>query len=159
MLGSIRRQYGGKEGVVAEYNVRRDIQACQKVFSVPWMRMVITPLDTCGRVSLKGERYQRLFKATDSVVQAVIENYRIWAQDKPDWDPTVGSSVLFDTVAIHQAFSSEFRVIESMGVRVTDNGYTVSDPSAPQMDVAIDWTDLDAYEEFLTDRLLANVVR
>ncbi|RJS83059.1 hypothetical protein CW706_06390, partial [Candidatus Bathyarchaeota archaeon] len=48
---------GGNEGVVAEYNVKKDPEAAQIVFSAPW-DITITPLDTCGFVKLRGERYR-----------------------------------------------------------------------------------------------------
>ena len=44
--------------------------------------------------------------------------------------------------------------MERMGLRVTDDGLTLPDPAAPPFDVALDWTDLDGFEEHLATRLL-----
>ena len=159
MHGCIRHSRK-EERAMPESNVKNDIAACQKVFAAPWQEMVITPLDTCSFVTLQGDRYQKLRGANDPVMQAVMENYRIWAGDpKAPHDPDTASSVLFDTVAVYLAFTTEHLVMERMGVRVTDEGLTVADLSARKMDVATDWRDLDAYEAFLVERLLGSVTR
>ena len=159
MHGSIRRGYAGGAAPSAEYNVKADAASCRRVFQAPWREMVITPLDTCGLVRLGGRRYERLKRSAEPVMQAVLENYRIWAQNNPRCDPEAQSSVLFDTVAVYLAFATRHLVMERMGVAVTDDGFTVEDPAAREMDVAIEWEDLDAYEELLTQRLLGPVVR
>ena len=52
MHGSIRKGYNGIDKPMKEYNVLKHTAACQKVFSTPW-DISITPLDTCGIVSLR----------------------------------------------------------------------------------------------------------
>ena len=62
----------------------------------------------------------------DPLVQAVIENYRIWSgktRDKAERE----SSILFDTVAVYPAISEDLLVMERLGIRVTDDGRTVID--------------------------------
>ena len=54
MHGSIRKGYNGIDKHMKEYNVLKHTAACQKVFSTPW-DISITPLDTCGIVSLRHE--------------------------------------------------------------------------------------------------------
>ncbi len=154
MLGHIIEpgQPGG-----AEYNVHEDIPACQKTLSAPWRSLTITPINTCGKVRLKGERYQRLRNSDDPLVRTVIENYRMWGEGNERVHPDRESSVLFDTVAIYLAFAREYLEIERMGVRVADDGRTVRDPSGPQIDVAIRWRDLDGFKDFLTQRMLGEV--
>ena len=89
--------------------------------------------------------------------QAVIENYRIWIR-QTEWarafDPDTQSSVLFDTVAVYLAFSEELLVMEDLGIRVTDDGYTVIDESAKVIHCAMDWKDLSAFEDLLVQRLV-----
>ena len=150
MFGSIRRHHEGADGAIAEYNVAHDIPACQKVFTAGWKSMVITPMDTCGMVRLKGNLYAAVYNCPDPLIRAVIENYRIWLQGKPEQEQ---SSILFDTVAIYLAFTQELLVMEKMGLRVTDEGFTVRDPNGPSVGVAMDWKDLAQYEEFLVGRL------
>ena len=155
MHGSVRRGYGGSAEVSAEYNVARNPQACRDAFAAPW-DVTITPLDTCGLIKLAGEKYRAVRDCDDPLVQAVIENYRLWVENVT-WaqglDPTTESSILFDTVAIYLAFSEELLVMEKLGIRVTDKGHTVIDDSAKHINCATDWKDLPAFEDFLVRRL------
>jgi inosine-uridine nucleoside N-ribohydrolase len=148
MHGSVRKGYDGSAEVAPEYNVKADVPACRAAFAAPW-DVTITPVDSCGLVRLKGEKYRAVCDCRDPLTRAVVENYRIWLNGKPDAE----SSVLFDTVAVHLAYSTEFLVMEDMGIRVTDDGFAVEDAEARQMHVAIDWKDLAAYEDYLVERL------
>jgi inosine-uridine nucleoside N-ribohydrolase len=69
-------------------------------------------------------------------------------------DPKVQSSILFDTVAVYLAFSEELLVMEKLGVKVTDDGYTIIDDSARMINCATAWKDLPAFEDFLVRRLI-----
>lgn len=150
MFGSIRRSHDGSKDVIAEYNVAQDIKACQKVFTAPWREMVITPLDTCGIVRLKDRKYRCVCSSSDPLTQAVIENYRIWLNGKPDEQ----SSILFDTVAIYLAFADDLLVMEDLGISITDNGFTIQDPKARTIRCATEWKDLAAFEDLLVQRLV-----
>jgi hypothetical protein len=44
-------------------------------------------------------------------------------------------------------------VMEKIHLRVTDEGMTVIDPQAREINVATQWKDLGAYEDFLVKRL------
>lgn len=155
MHGSIRRGYGGSETVSAEYNVAHFPLACRKAFAAPW-DVTITPLDTCGLVRLEGEKYRTVRNCPDPLVQAVLENYHIWAVNCA-WgqglDPETHSSVLFDPVAVYLAVSEELLVMERLGIRVTDDGYTVIDDTARSINCATAWKDLAAFEDLLVRRL------
>ena len=63
------------------------------------------------------------------------------------------SSVLFDAVAVYLAFSEELLVMEDLGLRITDDGYTVVDDGAKVVHCATDWRDLPAFEDLLVQRL------
>jgi len=152
MHGSLRSHHDGGQGPIAEYNVVTDVPACQQVFTAPWIDMTITPLDTCGQVRLQGAKYEAVSDSPNPLARAVIENYRIWLQ-AGGWPEDERSSILFDTVAIHLAYSTRYLKMETLGVRVTDEGYTVIDPTARPVQCAVEWADLDAYEDFLVSRL------
>jgi inosine-uridine nucleoside N-ribohydrolase len=130
--------------------VNQDVKACQAVFEAPWLDMTITPLDTCGRIRLRGPKYAAITGSRDPLMRAVIENYRIWLNGKPD----VESSTLFDTVAVHLAYSTEFLEMQGMRIKVTDEGFTVQDHDSNSVNVALNWADLDGYEDYLVQRLL-----
>ncbi len=144
---------------VPEYNVEIDIQGAQKVFSAKWINPIITPLDTCALVVLDGELYQKVINSDDKLMQAVIENYKIWAKHNSSHKPAERSSILFDTVAIHLAYTNEFLQIDNVNMKVDDKGYTRIDDASLPIDVAMKWKDLSAYNEYLVGRLLSPVVR
>lgn len=154
MHGSVRKGYGGKPKPDAEWNVVANPAACRKAFTAAWP-MTITPLDTCGLVRLQGEKYRKVAHCKDPLVQALIENYRIWrkAEDPKAPDEVEASSVLFDTVAVYLAISTDLVRIERLPLVVTDKGFTVVDPKGKPIDCAIEWKDLGAFEDFLVERL------
>lgn len=159
MHGSVRKGYGGSSRICAEYNVVNHIPECQRVFSVAW-DMTITPLDTCGLVVLEGENYRSVRLCDDPLVRALMENYGVWlsASQRPPDDFDRKSSVLFDTVAVYLAFAEELLVMENLGIRVSDEGYTLIDENAKRIRVATDWKDIDSYRKFLVKRLTSKRV-
>ena len=168
MHGSVRLGYGGSKKISAEYNVRADVKAIQKVFTAPW-RVTITPLDTCGLVHLKGDKYQKVLKKNSPVTTALIENYRAWQKEglrrsnkklneaelnkQTDQRVNSRSSTLFDTVAIYLAMSTDLVKMETLPIIVTDDGYTKIEKGAKKIRCATAWKDMGAFEDFLVDRL------
>ncbi len=156
MDGSVRLGYGGANQPCAEWNVKADPKALQAVFAAPW-DITITPLDTCGLVQLTGDKYQRVRDATDRTTADLITNYRLWLAAGPASSADTAdrqSSTLFDTVAVYLAMHQDLCVMEQLHLRVTDDGFTVIDPHARVVNVAVRWKDLDAYEDSLVNRLL-----
>jgi len=152
MHGSVRRGYGGKAKIDAEYNVRANPKACQAVFTAPW-DITITPLDTCGLVHLRGAKFAKVRDCRDPLVAALVENYRLWAKKKTKQE-LAASSTLFDTVAVYLALAQDLCKMETLPIRVTDDGKTVIDESGGKpMRVATDWKDMAAFEDFLVQRL------
>lgn len=155
MHGSVRRGYGNDREISAEYNVRANPKALQAVFAAPW-DITITPLDTCGIVQLKGEKFQKVYRSKDPAIQALMENYRVWRNARGQQGPITASTTLFDTVAIYLAYSEELVQMERLRVRVTDDGYTRICDQAPLVNCATKWRDLDAYEDHLVARLTSS---
>lgn len=169
MHGSVRRGYGGSSKVSAEYNVRAYPKAAQKTFSAPW-DVTITPLDTCGIVHLRGDKYQKVLKANTPLAKALIENYRAWykqgiVNNKRDLSEdevnkrvnqkcNSSSTTLFDTVGIYLGMTTKLVKMEKLGITVTDDGYTRIDDNAKVINCAMEWKDLGAFEDFLVDRLI-----
>jgi inosine-uridine nucleoside N-ribohydrolase len=154
MYGSVRLGYGGKSQPDKEWNVVANAKATQKAFTAAWP-MLITPLDTCGLVQLKGEKYQKVAKSDDPIARAVIENYHLWlaAGNNKAPEKAAASSILFDTVAVYLAFSTDLVTVETLPIRVTDDGYTRMDPNGKSMACAMAWKDLGAFEDLLVKRL------
>jgi len=155
MYGSVRLGYDGKPPPAAEWNVKADPKACQAAFTAPW-DMTITPLDTCGLVTLTGEKYRRVRDSQDPIAADVIANYRVWAaadKNLPAHFADERSSTLFDTVAIYLATRPELCVMEKLRLRVTDDGLTVIDPKAKPVNTATSWKDLGRYQDWIVERL------
>jgi inosine-uridine nucleoside N-ribohydrolase len=158
MFGSIHKGYMGAPGPISTFNIGRYSYSAQHVFTAPW-EMTVTPTDTCSVVRLLGEKYSKVRDCEDPLVQALMENYRIWKQSDElgefykTLDPEIESSILFDTVAVYLAFTNELLKMEKLRLRVTPDGFTRIDETAKLINVAIEWKDLEAYEDFLVDRL------
>ncbi|MCY3021256.1 MAG: nucleoside hydrolase [Planctomycetota bacterium] len=160
MHGSVRKGYGGGAKPDAEYNVKNNVPAAKKVLGAPWRQCVITPLDTCGLVTLAGARFKTLCASDDELVKALLDNYRMWAK-KAELSQLTASSVLFDTVAVYLADPAPKPLIEleSLNIAVNDGGFTVIDPAGAKMSVATNWKDLDGYKDHLVKVLLAPTVK
>jgi inosine-uridine nucleoside N-ribohydrolase len=169
MHGSIRRGYGNNPKPSAEYNVKAFVKEAQKVFTAPW-DMTITPLDTCGIIQLKDQKYQKVLNNNSSLTKALMENYRAWykqgirsknkdlseaeLEKRVDQKCNSSSSTLFDTVGIYLAMSTELVKIEKLPIIVTDDGHTKIDENGKKIDCATEWKDLGAFEDLLVDRLI-----
>lgn len=157
MDGSVRLGYGGAKTPCAEWNVKCNPAAARKCLSAEW-DIAITPLDTCGLVTLDGARYQSLLRSSDPVAATIVENYRIWSKaGKTEAATEHHSSTLFDPVAVYLAFDRQFCQMERLGLRVTGGGFTVIDDQAKKMDVAAGWKDLDGFRDLLEERLAKDI--
>ncbi|MCP4760525.1 MAG: hypothetical protein GY870_02010 [archaeon] len=157
MQGSLRKGYIGRHPKGAEYNTMYDAPASQRVFQADWEK-IITPLDTCGRVALKKEKYQKILDSEDIICKTIIEQYKIWHKEFPlgkIYNPKKRSSTLFDTVAVYLAFQQDLCKMESLGIRVTEKGKTFIDENSPKVLCATEWKDLKAFEDLLVERLLS----
>jgi len=158
MHGSIDIGYGGGKPA-AEWNVKVDPAALRKVLHAPWRDVILTPLDTCGAVSLQGENYHSIWCATgDPLLRALIENYCVFAP-RVTWMNcdffATRSTTLFDCVAVYLATSEALVETQTMHLRITDDGFTVRDPAnGVTARVALRWKDRAAFEALLARRLL-----
>ncbi|MFW6354294.1 MAG: nucleoside hydrolase [Verrucomicrobiota bacterium] len=157
MHGSIDEGYGAGSDPVPETNVRVDVEAFRAVHAADWASFRITPLDTCGHVVLEGEPYQELRRSRDPAVQALLENYRVWAE-LVTWTEVdyfeEKSSTLFDCVAVYMAYDGSLLEYETIPLSVTDEGMTVRDPEKGlPTRAAMRWRDLEAFDAHLSRRL------
>ena len=162
MLGSVRKGYGDSPKPVVEYNMSF-VPGDQKVFTAPWRSFAITPLDTCGLVSLRGAPYQNLKQSHDIMVRALLENYHIWAThgSAKGCSDATGSSTLFDTVAVYLADPGPKSLLnlETFNIAVDDKGMMRIDPAGIKTTVAASWKDLPGYSDFLVRTLNHPVVK
>ena len=153
MDGNVRKGYGGKKDPDPEWNIKAAIPAAQRVFTAAWP-MTITPLDTCGLVSLRGEKYAALRFSKDPLARALLETYRVWLGENAA-KAVRESTILFDTVAVYLALSEErdFCAMENLMIRVTDDGFTRIDPAGKAVGCAMGWKNLGGFEDFLVRRI------
>jgi inosine-uridine nucleoside N-ribohydrolase len=159
MHGSFDRGYDNSLEPVAEANVKGNPAALRTVLAAPWRDILLTPLDTCGLVELRGASYHAIWCATgDQTLRAVIESYCIFAPRvkwmRCDYFAT-RSTTLFDCVAVYLASSEEWVETETVSFRITDDGFTRRSADGPlKARVALRWKNLDAFEKYLASRLL-----
>ncbi len=160
MFGSINRKYDGSAGAEREFNVKEDIPSCRAVFAAPWLSFVLTPLDSCAAVVLEGALFRRIAESDDPLLVKLMEcnscflRFLAGGREVP---PPERTTLLCDTVAIHLASSRRFLRMEPMKLRITDEGLTVRDEmDGTPVEVALAWTDLDGFLQFLTDTLSGN---
>ena len=158
MFGSIQTGYvhDGKSPPAAEWNVAADVASARTVFAAPWKAIVLTPLDTCGRVHLTGDAFEQAMTRGDAAQQAVAQSSKEWSGRDGNGFVTE-TSTLYDTVAVHLSHSEQFLEMENMRLRITDDGFTVRDPEGFAARVAMRWTDYDGYCRYLADRLVSPV--
>ena len=159
MHGSLRRGYLGAPKPMREYNVKQHALACQYVLSSGW-DVTLTPLDSCGTAVLRGAHFQRLLASDDPLLGAVLQNHFGWfeavggAAPFKDMNPRTQSSVLYDTVTVYAAFADAFLEIETLPVRVTDDGKTLIDDEGVPTRCATGWRNQGAFFDLLVERLL-----
>ncbi len=157
MLGSVRRGYNNSDKIAREWNVATYVEDAQRVFHSPWP-MTITPLDTCGIVKLEGARYKRVAQSNNPAARVVMDAYRSWLErpghpPEKRWDSRQSSSTLYDTVAIYLAMSTDLFKMESLGISVNREGKTIIDTNGKTVHCALEWKDLEAFEELLVSRI------
>lgn len=159
MFGSFYLGYDGSEDISAEYNVANNVAAFRTVMAADWKSITLTPLDTCGIFFISEALYGKIWCATnDPLLQAVIDNYCIWAPRVP-WIIcdfyTEKSSTLFDDVAVYMAYDGSLLNYELLRFNISDEGKTLVDPAGSfEARVATTWKDIWAFEKLLSNRLL-----
>ena len=158
MSGSVDLGYGSDPKPAAEYNVRAAVAGSRAMYGAGW-DVLIAPLDTAGQVKLEGELYQRLARHDSPMVQALLENYRVW-EPSFRWgshDTEIESSTLYDALAVALAYDLTLCRIDELMLEVTDDGYTRRSPSGNPVRAALGWPEggREAFGRFLVERLIA----
>lgn len=90
--------------------------------------------------------------------KVILDAYRSWL-DRPGhapekgWDINQSSSILYDTVAVYLAMSTDLLQMETLGLSVNKEGYTVIQENAKKINCAMEWKGLNAFEDFLVWRI------
>ena len=153
MSGSLETHEDGHDGQIAEWNVRKDISAAQKVYSAPWKTIRIAPLDSCGVLRLNGELLEQVRSSTSSLARSLITSVDRWAECLKNREWPERSSILFDTVAAYLCFGAEYLKMEEMSLVIDDEGYMLESESGAKVECALGWNDMEGFKQLLVDRL------
>ncbi len=160
--GSVYMQYFGKPGHCREYNILMDVPAAATVLGAKWHSILLSPLDTCGNILIRGVRYQRLKNSENPLAKAVIANYLQWRKFRvqyfpgdPDYEPEAASSLIADTAAVALCVDPGFAEIRSVPLSVSNSGETLVDENAGYpVPCALNWHNVEKFYDFVTERLL-----
>lgn len=155
MSGCLKKHEDGRDGQIAEWNVRKDISAAQKVYTAPWKSIRIAPLDSCGTLRLSGKPLERVRRSTSLLTRSLMESVDCWAECLKNREWPERSSILFDTVAAYLCFGSEFLKMEKMSLVINDEGYMRQSESCATVECALGWHDMEGFKRLLVDRLIA----
>jgi inosine-uridine nucleoside N-ribohydrolase len=170
----------GWKGPQPEYNVASDVPACRAAFEAGW-ETTITPIDTCGSIVLRGERYRAVRSAASPLAHVVLRNYKdwfdVWAEARgSDWEDSLerdelgdssdavrarqetpfwerSSTTLFDTVAVYLAYDESLLNIERLPIALDAEGLMTVTAGSPELRVATSWRDRDRFMDHLVERL------
>ena len=157
MCGSVYQNIQGENTPIPEWNIVEDISAAQAVFRKK-PSITIAPVDVCRSVRLEGEEYALVRDSKLPIPQMILEQYRNWTRCHPELGgcPQQYSSTLWDTVAIHLGLSTDFLEMETLNIRIDDQGYMRIDNTSGPVHCALRWSDLAAFKKYLVKTLTAS---
>lgn len=115
MGGSVRVGYNNKPPPQAEFNIRADSKAAQKVFT-SGIPLVVAPLDATTMLKLDEAGLRRIFGAGTLLNHNVQALYQLWDQKE--------APVLYDPVAVTLCITEKFCKMEDLDLQVDDKGFT-----------------------------------
>ena len=159
--GSVHWKYFGKPGHCSEYNIVKDVEAARTVLSAKWHSILLSPLDTCGNIIIRGERYQRLKRSSDPLAKAVIDNYILWRKFRqplfpgdPPYTPETASSLIADAAAVALCVNPGLAEIKPVPLSVSDLGETLVDEThGVPVPCALQWHVVEKFYDFVEHRL------
>ena len=160
MSGSIYKGYDNSSNTAAEYNVHFCPDCTREMYEASW-NVTITPLDTCGIVTLSGSSWDTLLKGVArNVAPVLMESWIFWCLHGHgcNLSPGAQTDVFFDATAVLlcTSYVGEFIEFETLNVSVTDDGHTVvSSDKGTSIDVAVKWKagGLDGFESKLAETI------
>lgn len=144
MFGSFYMGYGNHPVPSAEWNVRADVDASQKMASAG-ADIVYAGLDVTTFVNLEENRRLKLLMRQSPLTDALSGLYSLWPHETP---------TLYDPVAIGMYLWPELFNTRKAHIEVTDEGYTViNENKAPNAEIGMSIN----REEFL-DRVMKRLL-
>ncbi|MGH9515548.1 MAG: nucleoside hydrolase, partial [Terriglobales bacterium] len=147
MGGSVERGYGDlgyvkPHGPDAEWNIKNDIPAAQKLFAsgVPIFMM---PLDST-QLKLDEVKRAAIFQAGTPVTDALTLLYHEWGQETP---------TLFDPMTLAFILDPQLCPVKPMHIVVDEKGFTRAQPGTPNAQVCMN-SNPDAFFHFYIPRVI-----
>jgi len=139
-------------------NMRCGIPEAQTVLAANWKAFRLAPVDVTRGLRLTGARYQRVYQSKSPAARITIEAYKVFEPNVKwaNYDVTIESSTLHDTVASYMAWSTDLLQMKRLPLRVTDKGLTVIDEeNGHPVHVAVSWKDVDRFKDLIVERMTA----
>ena len=150
MAGGVYVGYDNKPTPEPECNVVNDIPAFRALLAAPW-DIVMSPVDGCGDMRIRGDRYAAVRDSESPLARVVVENYDLWEHRKHQ--PADSSSILFDTVAAYLTYDEAYCDLRTVKVSVSDEGITVPDGNGRAVSCQLGWKDRAAFEDLIVRTL------
>jgi inosine-uridine nucleoside N-ribohydrolase len=151
MAGAINTPYPWEQAVTPEWNVLNDVEGFRQMLAAPWA-LTLSPVDGCGDIVLRGDRYARVSSSQDPCARVLIENFERWHQYANV--PEGQSSILYDTPAVCMAFDESYFGFETLPLSVDDRGLTYIDPDHGRPTrCQMGWAKRDAFEDLLASSI------
>lgn len=143
MGGSIAHGYYPNSGPTAEYNIAADAQASRAVFAsgVP---IVMAPLDVTWHLQLDAAHQKRIYDQGTPLANALEAIDKLWGQPTP---------TLHDPMAVGLLLSPRLATLESLHIRIAEDGKTVVVPRKPANALVAVKNDPARFIDFYTRRL------
>jgi inosine-uridine nucleoside N-ribohydrolase len=114
MGGSVARGYGPDSKPEAEWNIKSNPEAAQRVFSsgVP---LLMAPLDVTAMLQLDAAGRRRVFTHLTPLTNALTIFYHLWGNETP---------TLFDPMAVAMLIDSSLCETQQLAIEVDAQGFT-----------------------------------
>jgi inosine-uridine nucleoside N-ribohydrolase len=146
MGGSVERGYGDlgytkPHGPDAEWNIKNDIPAAQKLFT-SGVQIFMMPLDST-QLKLDEVKRAAIFQAGTPITDALTLLYHEWGQETP---------TLFDPMTITFILDPQLCPVKPMHIVVDEKGFTRAEAGTPNAQVCTD-SNPEAFFHFYIPRI------
>ena len=126
------------------------------MYAASW-NVTITPLDTCGTVTLSGPAYLDYMSGVSLVSRTLAQAQLFWSVNGGGGGQSIltSTSIWYDTVAAYMVDSPSLLEFSNIQLLVTSEGYTVVSEQGSPVTAALNWAhyneDEAAYEDYVAD--------
>jgi purine nucleosidase len=143
MGGSVERGYGSNLGPDAEWNIKSNPAAAQRVFSTG-VPILMVPLDVTAMLQLDAAGRRRVFTHLTPLTNALTILYHLWGNETP---------TLFDPMAVAMVIDPTLCDTRELAIEVDSQGFTrVERGKPPNATVALH-TDPVRFFQFYLSRV------